>query len=139
MQFWLAAILDPSFGQKIDAMVGLAPIMYLGHIQSEVVSLIDRTDFLDFYERFFFTFLFFVRHNSEVVQAGIRLVDWVPRTVWVVVEAIVGFDRHSHMDPAQMPMMARNDVGGTGTANLDHYLQLVDSGKFQTPSRLGPP
>ena len=31
--------------------------------------------------------------------------------------------------------MARNDVGGTGVVNLLHYLQLVFSGKFQTPAR----
>lgn len=31
-----------------------------------------------------------------------------------------------------MPMMARNDVGGTSTQNLKHWAQHVKNGKFQT-------
>jgi len=45
----------------------------------------------------------------------------LPRTVWAFVEAIVGFDKTSHMSPERIPMMAKNDIGGTGTYNLKHW------------------
>ena len=32
-------------------------------------------------------------------------------------------------------MMARNDLGGTGTTNLLHYAQLINENSFQTPRR----
>jgi CubicO group peptidase (beta-lactamase class C family) len=35
------------------------------------------------------------------------------------------------MDPARMPVMAENDVGGTGTHNLKHWTQIMRSGKFK--------
>ena len=35
-----------------------------------------------------------------------------------MVQSIVGIDAASHMNPARMPVMAQNDVGGTGTHNL---------------------
>jgi hypothetical protein len=34
------------------------------------------------------------------------------------------------MDPARMPMMGRNDVGGTGTHNLRHWDQNMKNSKF---------
>lgn len=34
------------------------------------------------------------------------------------------------MNPARMPMMAKNDVGGTGTINLSHWIQLAKTKRF---------
>ena len=39
------------------------------------------------------------------------------------------------MDPARMPMMAVNDVGGTGTTNLRHWEQNMVTGRFASLDR----
>jgi len=54
----------------------------------------------------------------------------MPRTVWMFVQTIVGIDTTSHMNPARMPMMAKNDVGGTGITNLLHWIQLIKTKRF---------
>jgi len=70
--------------------------------------------------------------SDLIVRFSPSLLTLVPRTTWAFVQGIVGFDDVSHMDTKQMPMMARNDVGGTSTQNLKHWAQNVKSGKFQT-------
>lgn len=49
------------------------------------------------------------------------VLHFLPRTVWNVVEALVGFDAAYHIDLGELPMMARNDVGGTSTKNTMHW------------------
>jgi hypothetical protein len=39
MQFWIANILHDDLGKHFEAMVGVAPIMYLGNIKSVWVEL----------------------------------------------------------------------------------------------------
>lgn len=52
----------------------------------------------------------------------VPILHFLPRFVWNIVEGIVGFDKAYHIDMAYMPMMARNDVGGTSTKNLMHWI-----------------
>jgi lysosomal acid lipase/cholesteryl ester hydrolase len=54
-----------------------------------------------------------------------------PRFVWNIVQTVVGFDKEQHLDLAMLPMMGRNDVGGTSTKNLLHWVQMVRAGYFQ--------
>ena len=44
---------------------------------------------------------------------------------------IVGFDKDQHVYLGNLPMMARNDVGGASSKDLVHWEQLARSGKFQ--------
>lgn len=48
-----------------------------------------------------------------------------------MIEAIVGFDQVYHVDLGQLPMMGRNDVGGTSTKNILHWIQLIRSNYFR--------
>lgn len=54
----------------------------------------------------------------------------LPRTVWTFIETVVGFDVSYHLDLGSLPMMGRNDVGGTSTKNLMHWIQNIRSGNF---------
>jgi len=53
---------------------------------------------------------------------AIPILHALPRTVWNIVEGIVGYDAAYHIDLAELPMMARNDVGGTSSKNLMHWI-----------------
>jgi hypothetical protein len=47
---------------------------------------------------------------------------YFPRMIWNFIETVVGFDRNYHIDLGSLPMMGRNDVGGTSTKNLMHWI-----------------
>lgn len=71
-----------------------------------------------------------MRFNGLLVNFGVRFVEFLPRTTWAFVEAIVGFDKNNHNSPDRIPIMARNDLGGTGTKNLEHWAMNTRDGKF---------
>jgi len=50
------------------------------------------------------------------------VIHLLPRTIWSVVSALVGFDLETHIDLVELPMMARDDVGGTSTKNMMHWV-----------------
>jgi hypothetical protein len=68
--------------------------------------------------------------DPNIANIGVWGIDWIPQTVWAGVELIVGIDQESHMEKARMPMMARNDIGGTSTKNAYHWARSVVDQKF---------
>jgi hypothetical protein len=58
------------------------------------------------------------------------VIHFLPRTIWAVISGMVGFDVATHIDYGQLPMMARNDVGGTSSKNTMHWFQEIRSGHF---------
>ena len=72
------------------------------------------------------------RIDTFIYDWAPTILTFIPRTTWAFVESIVGIDAVSHMSSARMPMMARNDVGGSSTVDLKHWMKNVRSGKFQT-------
>ena len=59
------------------------------------------------------------------------LLHFFPRTIWAFLCSMVGFDKTQHIDMGMLPMMGRNDVGGTSTKNLMHWTQMIRSGNFE--------
>lgn len=74
-----------------------------------------------------------------IIDIAPKFIQFFPRFTWAFVQCIVGIDKGMHIDPARMPMMAVNDVGGTGTINLKHWSQNMKSGRFGTLEREGQP
>lgn len=67
----------------------------------------------------------------QLSAVGPYFLHQFPRFVWAFIETIVGFDKQQHLDLATLPMMGRNDIGGTSTKNLLHWVQMVRAGYFQ--------
>jgi len=127
-QFWIANIFHENLAQRIESFVGFAPVMFVGHCTSDLISLLTFLKIDVLIEAAFKNVLF--KASGIFAEIGPVFIDRLPRTVWAFVEAIVGFDQVSHMNPERMPMMGRNDVGGTGTLNLKHWTQNMKSGNF---------
>ena len=68
--------------------------------------------------------------DTFVYDYAPTILTFVPRTTWAFVEAIVGVDGVSHMSNKRMPMMARNDVGGSSTTNLKLWMKNIRSKGF---------
>lgn len=102
--------------------------MFVGHQTSDLVSLLSTLRIDVIIEALFKNVLF--KASGIFAKIGPVFIDRLPRFVWAFVQSIVGFDEENHMDPARMPMMGRNDVGGTSTQNLKHWTMNMKSGDF---------
>ena len=115
-------------------MVAFAPVMYVGHQNSPFVTFLLKTGLANYVLDNFVEVLWlkdgYNRFDTFVYNWAPTILTFIPRTTWAFVEAIVGLDGVSHMAPARMPMMARNDVGGSSTVDLKHWLLNMQSGKF---------
>lgn len=102
--------------------------MFLGHQSSAIVTVLMQLDVDLLLEKIWNSIL--VSGHQLFTTIGVKFIERIPRTVWSFVEGIVGYDTVSHMDPARMPMMGMNDVGGTGTPNLRHWSKNLRSNLF---------
>lgn len=128
IQFWIGNIMYDDIGSKVDQMIAMAPVMYLNHMVSPAIEFCFTFHIDTFVETYLNSFLFSSAHL--LAEIGPRFIELLPRTVWSGVETIVGIDKASHMSPERMPMMAKNDIGGTGTHNLKHWAQNIKTKKF---------
>ena len=117
-------------------MVAFAPVMYVGHQSSPLITFCIWTG-LDKIITDSFVEVLWIKDGYDRIDTFIydwapTILTFVPRTTWAFVEAIVGVDAVSHMSSTRMPMMARNDVGGASSVDLKHWMLNARSGKFQT-------
>lgn len=66
----------------------------------------------------------------NVSKIAAEFIHFFPRLTWNIIETICGFDSTYHIDLGMLPMMGRNDVGGTSTKNLMHWMQNFRTGHF---------
>lgn len=114
-------------------MVAFAPVMFVGNQSSDVMTAAVKYDLDIVMAKIFDSILVFdfrAYFDQFIFWIAPRAICYIPRTVWTFVSGIVGYDEALHMDYSRLPMMGRNDVGGTGAINLKHWAQNVRSGKF---------
>jgi len=136
-------MLHDDIGSKVKAMAALAPVMFVGNQTSPFVDLSIKYGIDTLLINNMDSILWLKKGSSLladiIVDIAPRFIQIFPRFVWSFVQCIVGIDKVSHMDPVRMPMMAMNDVGGTGTINLKHWDQNMKTGRFSTLERDGQP
>lgn len=106
-------------------MAALAPVMFTGNQTSPFVSFSIKFGIDTFLISHMDSILWLKKGTSLlsdiILDIAPRFIQLFPRFTWSFVQCIVGIDKVSHIDPARMPMMAVNDVGGTGTINIKHW------------------
>ncbi len=96
----------------------MAPVMKESHQNSPIITTAIKLQIAQLMQGYLGSILYWPGILSNV---GVPFIHWFPRTTWAIVQGIVGFDSTSHIDYTQLPMMARNDVGGTSIKNLVHW------------------
>ena len=89
----------------------------------ETISLLEIPDIL-------YNWIDSFLYLPAVSKYAAGFIHFLPRTVWTIIETICGFDKVYHVNMGLLPMMGRNDVGGTSTKNLVHWMQNFRSGRF---------
>ncbi len=98
----------------------------MGHQRSALVTVLDLLEIPDLLFEYFKEFMYI-----PVIAPYLEpVIHFLPRTIWAATSAMVGFDELLHIDLGELPMMARNDVGGTSTKNTMHWFQEIRSGNF---------
>lgn len=126
-QWFIANALDSELAAKFKAFIGLAPVMYVYNQNSVLATTLSLLEIPDLLVEYIDSFLYI----PQLSALGPVFLHAFPRFVWNIVQTIVGFDKEQHLDLAMLPMMGRNDVGGTSTKNLLHWVQMVRAGYFQ--------
>ena len=82
------------------------------------MTALDLLNIADIIYKWFDHFLYLPVLGPKLLP----VLDYLPRTVWAGVCALVGYDSGYHIDLGELPMMARNDVGGTSSKNTMHWI-----------------
>jgi len=114
----VANAINPDLAQYFKAFIGIAPVASVGYQESALLTALDLLNIADLFYEYFKSFLYFP-HITKIAESLIHL---LPRTVWAVASALCGYDIGLHISLQELPMMARNDVGGTSTKNMMHWL-----------------
>ena len=101
--------------------------MYVGNSTSSVANLMKVFNIADLLYRCAKSLLNIPPRITVHFQPLMQLFS---RTSWNFVQSIVGFDDQIHIDLANLPLIAQNDVGGTSTKNLVHWSQMMKTGEF---------
>lgn len=126
-QWFIANSLDANLAKYFKAFIGLAPVMYVynqNSVLATILSLLQIPD-LAYYE------IDSLLYIPGIADWATPFLHYFPRFVWNFVQTVVGFDKTYHLDLGMLPMMGRNDVGGTSSKNLMHWTQMMRSGYFQ--------
>jgi len=133
-QFWVANTMYPDLGSKIEKMVAFAPVMYVANQNGPLILLALKYNLdvklLNSFVELLWLKDGYSRFDTFVYDWAPTILTFIPRTTWAFVEAIVGIDGVSHMSNKRMPMMARNDVGGSSTMNLKLWMKNGREGGF---------
>lgn len=80
---------------------------------------------LDYIITNWFDYWFWIKRgslfNDIVLDIAPKFVQLFPRFVWTFVQLIVGINEVPQIDPARLPMLAVNDLGGVSSTNLKHW------------------
>jgi len=126
-QWFIANALDSDLAKYFKAFIGLAPVMYVYNQNSVLVTTLSLLEVPDIVVCYKDSLLYMPGFN----EIGTVFLHYFPRFVWNIVQTVVGFDKNLHLDLGMLPMMGENDVGGTSTKNLFHWVQMMRSGYFQ--------
>ena len=106
--------------------MGIAPVAHVGNHKSDLLTILDLLELPDLVYHSMSSFMY-IPVVPEFFQPAIH---YFTRTVNSFICGLVGYDHTLHIDLSYLPMLSRNDVGGTSSKNLLHWIQNVRTGGF---------
>ena len=125
-QWFIANALDANLSKYFKAFIGMAPVMYLYNQESILVTTLSLLQVPELIYYYFDSLLYL----PTIADWATPFLHFFPRFVWNIIQTLVGFDKELHLDLGMLPMMGRNDIGGTSTKNLFHWIQMIRAGYF---------
>mmetsp|Transcript_20030 Transcript_20030/g.17706 ORF Transcript_20030/g.17706 Transcript_20030/m.17706 type:complete len:439 (+) Transcript_20030:12-1328(+) len=128
IQFWAANSMG-NIANKIEAFVGLGPVMYIKNMRSPIMAILKLSGINNLFKYMDWNNLLIW---PKIVNVELKsIVKYFRKTVWRFVQLIVGVEPEIMIDLDRMPVMGRHEPGGTSLNNMLHWLQMSNSGLFQ--------
>lgn len=96
----------------------MAPVVYTSNHLSVLTTLVDKLEIAELLHYYLDGLL----QQSFLPAYGVYGLHYFPRVSLNFICALVGYDREQHIDLSFLPMMARNDIGGTSTKDMLHWI-----------------
>lgn len=118
----------PAYASKVDLFVALAPVAFVGHQESVLLSILADLDVAELLDLFgvqdFLQNNFLLTAISEVCAVkGINCDN--------MLAVLCGGANMTNINSTQLPNLMRFDPGGTSVNNMVHWAQLVQTDNFQ--------
>ncbi|XP_025265049.1 LOW QUALITY PROTEIN: lipase 3 [Camponotus floridanus] len=129
--FFIMASERPKIAQMVQMMVGLAPAVFLNHMQSPIQYLIPFSSVLKTVMRLFFHDEFLqsdlVKFLAEnICDQNISLEEICSNFLFMIYG-----DDHEQFSYSLLPVILSHTPAGTSAKTLLHYAQIFESAKFR--------
>ena len=114
---------------KINAFVGLGPVIYCSNQKSPIAVIMNYFGVINILKYFKINNIMIW---PEIVNVELKnLIGHIRKSLWRFIQMICGIEEEITVDLSRMPVLMRNEPGGSSLTNLIHWLQMFDSGAFQ--------
>lgn len=120
-QWFAANSIHDNINKKYKAFIGMAPVMSVYDMSSTVERLLEKLYIAEYMD----DGTSILYEKSIVPWIGTYFANMFPRLLWSIVQMVVGDNEHPYkprIEYANLPKMANNNVGGTSTKNLVHWM-----------------
>jgi len=128
-QMFAALSTNPSIASKLNLFIALAPVAYVGNIQSLLLQALAELDAVEIIEIF---------GINEFLPSGTVLSKYFPELCMIapnicdnVMYIMFGCCDANNFNQTRLPVYWAHLPAGTSTQEMIHYTQIVDSDQFQ--------
>lgn len=102
--------------------------MYVGNQYSPIIKVLIKSGLANLLTKIhFYNFIMMPNPVSIFVR---NFVVKFRTTFWRMLESVCGMSKVIHTDMDRIPIIARNEPGGTSIWNMLNWLDNIESGKF---------
>jgi len=119
--------INPSLAARVNLFVALAPVSYLSHQTSLLLSLLSTFDVIKLIE--LFGFREFLPDATLLQKIAPGICNWVPWGCEDFLFLLTGFS--DNLNSTRIQVYVSETPAGTSVKNMDHWAQAEKNGKFQ--------
>jgi len=117
---------DPSFSEKLNIFVALAPVAYVAHVESLILQALAKLDTVAIYE-LLGIHEFDIPSVIDKVLPGVCTID--PEGCQFVIDLLCG--PTTYLNDTRIPYYNHYEPNPTSVKNMAHWAQGVKTGTFQ--------
>ena len=126
-QFFGANALE-DYSDRVELFVGLGPVINPSHQNSPLISVILWTNLQSVLQTFGINNILVLPGMVSIIARN--LIEKFKTVTWRFIQLLCGINTDPMIDLDRMPVMVRNEPGGTSLQNLLHWLQIMRTGVF---------
>jgi lysosomal acid lipase/cholesteryl ester hydrolase len=119
---------NPQLASKVDIFIALAPVAWVNHQTSFLLTILSDLDAVLFFE--YFGVKDFLPNSWLIQYLGGTVCEEVPFACADFIFLLCGWDT-TNLNDTRIPLYTDYTPAGTSVKNMAHWAQMVSSGEFQ--------